>query len=264
MGGSTAGSGGSGGSGGSVSASSVSVFDGSSFVIPSQIRVWNGSAWQTVQVKLYDGATWVDQLATGVVANFESGDLTAWSRDTANFAANTTLPVFDGSYSLKLTANDGTPSEIASAEGDGLGYYPQVGDRFSFRMYASDTTGRAWIGYGMSDTSMSSGYKVFVDFANGRVRFFKWDPDNAGGADYTLFDSSTVDLSPYVGQWLKIVVDWTGDGSNNHTVTVFDENGAQIHTSTASSPDVYTGRGVAIEGETTGVLAFDNFQKETQ
>jgi hypothetical protein len=239
----------------------LKVYNGTNFVIPSRVMVWNGTEWIESEVKLYDGATFESVFTSEQVRfvdSFESGGLASWSVADPEFSVTSDAPVTQGTFSVK-NSGLGTGVEIVSLPGDGLANYPVAGDSFSLKWYLTDgANNRCRVAWGVQGASYSPlvGYDVELD---PRGDDFIIRANHTDGTIDKLAQT-TLDLSAYSGQWITVRVDWGADGVM--PVTLLDDAGSTIVSlSNSAQPDTtFTGGGVAIQANDTAAMAWDDFR----
>lgn len=188
------------------------------------------------------------------IDDFENGDLSNYSGDTANFAVQTNN-VYEGTYSLEATS-DGAGYTIYSMSG--LNYYPQAGDTFQFQMYTTDTdnagTGgnslRIGFRWCVQSSSEASFYAAMIKPADDDIQL---RVSNSG--NLTTLASATYEGSNYSGEWLRPWVSHATDGTISYDL--YDSTDALIASCNATDTSFTSGGAgwkVSAAGNATGYL----------
>jgi hypothetical protein len=164
---------------------------------------------------------------TGVIDDFEDGDLSEYAGDIGGFNVQTGS-VYEGTYALE---SDGpTTSQYIYSTSD-LPRYPRAGDTVQFRAEISraDST----IGAVFAATSGESGYLVALDDANERLYLARLDSGSFNMLSENAFTVAT-------GTWYRVKVDWGASGSI--TATAYNGSGTQV-AQVSATDSTYTGGG---------------------
>lgn len=210
----------------------------------------NGASWdaatingEEVQEITVDGQTvWVSEQMIDDFEGYSTGSIDLMN--TYTHGAGDSASYFIVDYvggSRVLTVNGGSTQNIGAMRGDGsnLDHYIDTGDTFRFNWRMDDFSGghRAHVWYGMNGYTPfdAGGYVVWVaseSWQSGDVRIREWS--NWNGSDVT----GRVSIDGYTeGQDWACEVSWDG---TNHALTVYDENGSFVG-STSGSDSTYGG-----------------------
>jgi len=212
------------------------------------------SASQTVTVGL--GIQVVDNFEDSPTGPYSSGDSisTYYSGDTGSFTRSTATSA-TGSFSLERTSS----GIISSQPGDGLPYYPQIGDRFEF--YARDGFGASpRVRFGMDGNG--SGYQIYVRADNnGRRRF--WVERVDSGTRVQIAQASGLSFGRLA--WVRIEVDWhDGSGSESNGTIVsrlYDSNDNLVHTHNVTDTTYLNDRGVGFSTGGNAARIVDGYRR---
>lgn len=162
-------------------------YDGSSWLNPNSVKVWNGSSWNEV---------W----ASSVLLDFEDGNLDGWTNNHGGW--NISSDSYEGSYSAYMT-------EAGNSWDDN-----------TYTVYGSGK-GASKITFYWKETSNQSGFAFSVYNSNGNREFSmgsnnpQWTTDDANGEDNNFYSGDGYD------RWIKfeITPDWS-----NSTYTLAGED----------------------------------------
>lgn len=211
---------------------------------------------------LSDGGTvYIDHVTKGtydpsngqlIVDNFEDNDLDEYRFDRGSSGASVvTSPTKTGSHALEIA---GTSTEMISTSW--LPHYPSVGSTFSYWVRGTGGADDLNLSYGVQDHT--NRYFVRVDIANNDLFLFRYED----GTAYQLAEDAAVSLSQ--DAWYEVEVEWARDGT--HTVTLFDNSGAQLSQISATDStwssggigyDAYLSSGEAVYFDGVTIDEFD-------
>ncbi len=192
-------------------------------------------------VHYYNGSSWVQITSTahtGAIDDFESGDLSGWTGDTADFSIITS-PVAQGTYSLQ-----GDSADTSYITSSGL-TTPDQGD--TFRWYTRSPNGNVASGGGAGWNRVSfavqgspgnslpnNAYAVQWDWSDDTVHLEKI---SSGGVS-ELSSASNVGYAQ--DEWWECRVDWASDGTM--TVRAIDPSGNTQATISGTDTDYAGGK----------------------
>lgn len=191
----------------------------------------------------------VDVLRPDSVDDYEDGDLTEWTPygDTLEISSTT---VESGSYSLRLaSAGDANFSNPVSMPGDGLEYYPSLGDDWSFTAYHGQNN--SYIGmyfFVQENAKRPKGYQIYWNNDGGNFEILRID--QSGKSDTTTLESVSAPTSTQ--KWHHIECLTENDGS--FTATLYDGVPSPPDTyptelaSVTTTLSTYSSGGVAFDG----------------
>lgn len=166
---------------------------------------------------------------SGVIDDFNDGDLSEYQGDTNAFST-TTSTVFEGTHALLSPASSGSLDTIYSQSG--LNTYPQAGNSVDVHIYitAGDTRYRAF-GFGKQAASgFAEGYEAVVDAFGDKIMLEK-----RGGSRLGEHIISSIPT----GEWLRQNVDWGSSGTITHTL--YDSGGTQLAQTSGSDSEFSSG-----------------------
>lgn len=176
---------------------------------------------QTLTVKVINSTTIPDT----VVDNFEWGGpfterYSVISGSSGNWTIDKTDPVISDNYSLKMDGSiafNGTNQIITSDQGDGLKYYPKVGDEIWFQFYLINSDSSLELGVFLSDgepvkdglafetNARDNDYRLFINrsevlsgsksWESGKWYLLRYDSNNNNGdleIRTRVYDGSTI------------------------------------------------------------------------
>lgn len=161
-----------------------------------------------------------------IIDDFEDGGISEYSGDTHAFETNSNSPVYNGSYSLKSTANN---EKIFSTEGSGLNYYPQPGDIIELRYYREG--GGISFFYGVNGNT-NEGYRVQLR-QGGEFEVRNYANGN------TLAHDTNVNIPK--NEWTKVRIEWGSGG--HHELYWYDSAGSQL-SNISFDHSTHTSRGI--------------------
>lgn len=215
-------------------------------------QVWIDTSNQELKVRYNDStyrATLTQRAYENVIEDFETGSLGAWTSTSGLTVQSST--VAEGSYAVEIS-NPSNAFQAYSAQGDGLDYYPQKGDRFSMLMRESGSRLPTW-NFGV-DTSNSEGYYVFLHTQD-RLEV----GITSGSGSFTSLN--TTSISESTDTWYEVEVQWhDGSGSlsdNTIEVTLYSVDtskdlsqelgrGTELASVTAQDSTYASNRGIGI------------------
>lgn len=215
-----------------------------------------GGVGVAIPASVVDNFEAVDADPPGV---YESGqDLyTYWTtlNGKTSDAYRTTGRVKEGGHSLYVNAestSDSNSVQIESVEGDGLNYYPQRGDVFSFWYYMNIT----------SSDGDGPRHRTYWGDADGLYNIRHWygrDREielNGPGVTAT-------GILPSENMWTLYVIDFDSAGDGNIVLTYYDNNLSQIDQLTISD-NSYGGGRIRIDNnhDTTNPLSGEMWYDE--
>jgi len=124
---------------------------------------------QDVQEITVDGETVFTAVTPPfIIEDWEDGDQQGWTVNAGTLVVDTNSPVFEGSFSGKVTKDNGGFAECTSLPGDGLKNYPDQFGTHQFR-FSFDTTDENGFEYrfAVQDINLNDCYMVRA-FDNGR------------------------------------------------------------------------------------------------
>lgn len=189
--------------------------------------------------------------AVGFIEDFERTDVLSPYNGITNEFAETTSTVFNGSKALEVTDTSKSNPQILSAEGDGLGTYPQPDTIVSYWMYTGNTSpnnvqqsgmilGGAYAG---SDGAAPEGYLFGGEPRNDVIAIYKASGGFATHDAGSQTIASTTDS--YMGEdgnWVEFRCRVGSD--NTVAMTAYTENGVQIADLSAADSDYVTNTGI--------------------
>lgn len=184
-----------------------------------------------------------------VIDNFDDGDMSEYSVYREGPAVITSSPTYSGAGALKI---DGTSTDCVSMSG--LNSYPSAGDTFSVQARWSTNANAAILAYGVQtyvEYSDQEYYYVVIDPDNDDLALKKVDTNGVTGLEKNYSVGLTADT------WHKLEVEWATDGT--HTVTLYDDTGAQV-TQLSASDSTWTDGGIGFFGReinSGGTVYFD-------
>lgn len=180
---------------------------------------------------------------TSLIDDFNDGDLVEYTDVSSGdgYVKLITSPTYEGSHAIEAGA-DADRARLASMPGDGLSYYPDPGDSWTYHVQHT-STGDAFarFHFGVQAATSDTDDSYVIEIGSSGLRIRKW----SAGSFNNLASASA---SYSTGVWYTIQVDWATDGTI--TATFEEDDGTQIATTSATDTD-YTDGGVAW-GQATG------------
>lgn len=183
---------------------------------------------------------------TGLVDDFESGISSAYTTNSGGFTVQTDGAMHGSNYIQHSTSN-GTQAQLVSMPGDGLNYYPQRGDAWSWEFTTSEPSS-ANAGMYFGYVNASNHYYVQVD--NDRLEIL----ETVGGS--AAFVSGRTMVSPLAsGVQHRAEFKWDdgthGGGTGDMTFTIYDDTGSEVDSVTGTSTNVENSTGT--DGTDAGI-----------
>lgn len=175
---------------------------------------------------------------TGLIDDFEDGDISEYSEKNGTSNSVQTSTVKFGTYALRINNQGSTTDKIQSFAG--LDRYPQAGDTFEYYAQAtdvSDTFSEIWFGI-QEDTAQPPGYTVVMQGNNDTLNLRKYDGTETEVGFGSPLASTSVTWN--ANEWYRFKVEWGAGGTI--TVTAFDSGGTQVGQISATDTG-YTGGG---------------------
>jgi hypothetical protein len=174
--------------------------------------------------------------STGILDDFEDGDITEYSGDTGDFKADDFFSTPDGTF--YGVCNGGSWHAISRTDKT-----LQQGNTYGFYS-AQRSKGEGYLAYGVQSAngySNITGYFAGVDHETSpnSIVIFRIDGDATN--DELSRTSVSTDLSTSNDDWSWYELEWTGTGKQ--TLTVYDSKGALAINSTSATDTTYTSGG---------------------
>lgn len=179
-----------------------------------------------------DAETFYDNLqngietnGTGIIDDFEDGDIGEYSGDTDRFTAAQTSNAYRGDYALEFQTTVSGGGDYASMTSQsGLPAYPRKGDEFEYWMYYVDTA-IDYLGFYHEYTDSNNTYWTRINENQDRIALGQ----NVSGNSSSTTSSVTVNT----GQWYRVNIKWDdgstfGGSDGDQTMTLYDESGTQL------------------------------------
>lgn len=193
-----------------------------------------------------------------IIDNYESGDIAEYYGHTAKYDLKTTT-VFEGDAALYGQDSSSNNASITSTQA-GLENYPAKGDTFRIRIFLTNSTYATGVFFAVQDDSWSNrptGYLAELNHNASKLQIVQ-----TASNTFSTLTSAAQDWSPYLGsEWLDVEIQWALD--DTLTVTVFDESGAEIQSTSVvdNTHSDNVGIGNWIRDDGTGHDGyFDNFR----
>ena len=193
-----------------------------------------------------------------IVDDFEDGDISEYSGQTAPFSADQTDP-YAGNFSLHYDDSDSDSEVIASTSG--LNQYPQAGNNTSFRFKWDGETGGDNIFFGVSNIASISdtdfdAYKLAINHVSDSISITKVQKDGVGGQETTLNSASaTIDQN----EWHEGIFRWGSNGDLKFEL--YDSNDNLVSEVSASDSE-YTSGGIGFLDNEASASQADRFWDE--
>lgn len=237
------------GSGGSITAtlydsadSQVAQVSGSDSTWSSGGHGWTESASSTTSYHDYalvtPGGTQtsgsVDR--TGVIDDFEDGDVAEYDGDTTYLSAQTTT-VQEGTYAGEIADNTTTNSTVVSST-SGLPRYPKQGDKFEVWVRTEPPQGITLYGMRWAVQQDGTGYAFRLRSWEDRFQLVELGSGQLAEVSVSLTD----------GEWYRVEVEWALNGEI--FVTLYDTGDNELATLTAFD-STYTDGGIGFRNYTS-------------
>jgi len=211
-------------SGSTTSTSSLSLSSGTTYNWYVEASDGNGGS---ISAGNYSFTTQSSSSTTGIVLDdFEDGDISEYSGNTADFSAITSNS-YSGSYGVRKTSNRGTSTRIYNSSFS----YDIDGNNITIRVrpneFSTDFAGVGW------STSAGSGYYAGIHTGSSYFGIDKYT-GSTGNTDGTLASES---LNVTLDNWYKIVLN--KDGST-YTAWLLDDAGNVVNGPVSASDSTYS------------------------
>jgi hypothetical protein len=162
-----------------------------------------------------------------------------YNGDLSSFNRSTTTPVFEGSYSLKINANN-----RAIFSQSGLNAYPSQGDVYSMRLQMGLGGHRVYYGVqSVASQDFGDFYRILVRPGDDLFQLDLLD----GGLKTGIGSGSSANIG--TNEWYELVINWQTDGT--HTVTLNNQNGT-TNDSFSGSDSTYSSGGIGWGSTSSG------------
>lgn len=179
-----------------------------------------------------------------VIDDFESGSLDAYTGDKTAFSADSTTPVFNGSFSLKCATAE---SELISTSG--LNAYLDGGQTMAVQAYGELTSRPVvapQVAYFVQD--INNFYLAEFVVGNDILRLYRKQ-----GGGFTALASASVVVGDQTEYQLRV----TPATDGTHTIRLMDAGGDTELKSISTIDTTYTDGGIGFRQGNTGKVAFD-------
>lgn len=193
----------------------------------------DGTAVQEVTI---DGSVAWTAGVNRTIDSIEDADIAEYTGDTTQFTPSSQTFAPDGSYVLNGDDASGGYFQIISLPGEGLGAYPQRGQKFKFYFRSSNAAATKSRGGCIfaSDSTTDNMYVVYirVDTGDFQIREYVNGALNTYGSVAVSFSGSTN---------YEIVVDFDTAGDGTVAAEIYDDTGTLLNSTSITSTHVDSG-----------------------